>query len=78
MKGIGGGQKTTSIVTIQMHSLDLELTFDVEFMVNRKSIPPLLSMTNMITNGLDIYIQQRHMTLKDKVQKLEMQSFFLI
>lgn len=76
--GIGGSQSAVGMAMIQIPFRDLELIIDVWFTVINQDVPTLLSMRDMVTNGLGISIQKCHVHFRGRVHQLGMRNFFLI
>lgn len=74
-----GGRKTsigTAVIQIPFKSFCLVIDFD--FLLVADQVPKLLIMRRMIRNGLDISIQQAHVTHGLKKQRLKLDKYFLI
>lgn len=75
---IGGNVNVIGKVTIQIPFYGLNLVIYVEFLVLRESIPTMISMQGMILNGLDLYLQKRHVSHGTLGHNLVMENYFLI
>lgn len=60
--GVGGRQNGIGISTIQIPFTQLNLLVDVPFPIIPTDVPTLLSMRDMVINGLDISIQVKYLT----------------
>lgn len=59
IRGIGGRRKAVGMDRIQIPFSDLGTVIDVDFLIIMEAIPSLISMKDISTNGMDIYIQGR-------------------
>lgn len=78
IRGIGGRRKAAGMEMIQIPFSDLGLVIDVDFVIINEEVPSLLSMKDMYTNGLDLSIQGRYVSLANRRHKLAFENFFLI
>lgn len=65
IRGIGDKTESIGWVTIQITVKLLNVTSDVFFHVSKEDIPTLLSMKDMVDNGLDISIKSRYVSLRE-------------
>lgn len=65
-------------VSIQIPFTYLEVKIDVQFLMITEDIPSLLSMKDVVENGLEISIQGIFVSLGLKCHKLAMENYFLI
>lgn len=56
----------------------LGIIIDVEFLILKEKVLSLLSMKDMVTNKLDISIQDGHITFSGSKQPLAMENYFLM
>ena len=66
----------TAVITIPFK--DLDLWIDVKFRIMAFDCPTLLSMKDMVDNGLDISVQNKWVSYKHKLQDLAFENYFLI
>lgn len=76
--GIGGSRIPIGSVSMQIPFTALDLVIDVEFIVLEESVPTLMSMKDMISNGLHISIQHKYICFGMKKQALKFENYFLI
>lgn len=55
----------------------LELFINVQFLIISRDLPVLLIMTDIITNGLDLSLQEKNSSIRDEKQSLSMQKHYL-
>lgn len=75
---IGGRRTAIGPALIQIPFVSLGIIIDVDFLIFSEPVPSLLSMKDMVLNGLDISIQRRQVTLREHSQDIDMENFFLI
>lgn len=78
VNGIGGIQKATEMERIRIPFVDLEIIIYVQFHILPTRVPKLLSMKDMLDNGLDISVQHRNIEHKVKTQQLILEDYLLI
>ena len=78
VRGIGGCSIAIGEARVQIPFKDLGIIIDVKFLILKDKIPSLLSMKDMLDNGLDLSIQGRYITLGNRKQDLHFQNYFLI
>lgn len=66
----------TAVITIPFSELDIWL--DVKFRIMEFDCPSLLSMKDMVDNGLDISIQKKWVSYKHKRKEPVFENYFLI
>lgn len=76
--GIGGMRKLIGIVNLQIPFTQLDLVINVDFMMLKENVPTLISVPDIILNGLDISVQRRHVSLGKRTQQLSMEKYFLV
>lgn len=75
-RGIGRRKTSIGSSTIQFAFNYLQLMIDVEFLLLDDQVPTLLSMRDMIRNGLEISMQQAHSTHMTKKQRIKLDNYF--
>lgn len=78
LNGIGGRSKSIGTATIPVPFSDLNLVIDVRFQIVTDDVPTLLSMKDMMDNGLNIRIQSKEVKYKHLWQALHFDNYFLI
>lgn len=63
---------------IQIPFKDLRLVVDVELLLIAHEIPSLISMRDMVRNGLEISILHAHVTRESRLEKLNFENYFLV
>ena len=76
--GLGSRNQTIGTALVTVPFSDLDLWIDVKFRIVNTKCPTLLSLKDMIQNGLDISIQERTISFKHKRQSLTFENYFLI
>lgn len=76
--GIGGIRKPIGFVKIQIPFSGLDLVIDVYFLVLKEKAPTLLSMPDIIMNGLDFSVQGQHVSHGKLCHKLTCENNFLV
>lgn len=76
--GIGARQRAKGMYMMQIPFKYLNLIIDVDFMVIVSDVLTLLSIRDMVTNGLDIPIQLCHIRFEGSIGQLAMNNSFLI
>lgn len=56
----------------------LGIIIDAELIVQKEVVPTLISMKDMVVNGLDISTKERYICWEKKKQKLQLEKYFLI
>lgn len=74
----GGRNKPVGAVVMQVPFKELKIVIFVTIIVLKEDIPGLLSMKDMIDNGLDIFIQGHHASLAQRRHVLSTEDYFLI
>lgn len=75
--GISLNANVIGKVTINIPFTGLKLFIDVVFLVLRQCIPTLMSIQDIIFNGLDLSLQQKYVSHGTRVHKLAMENLFL-
>lgn len=78
LRGIGGKSSSIGTAIILVPFRDLNLVLDIKFQIVSDNVPTLLSMKDMLDNGLDISIQQKEVKFKHLMHPLIMENYFLI
>lgn len=75
--GIGGSTAVIGTAIVPIPFADLNIIIDVKFKILRDNCPTLLSLKDMIENGLDISIQDKTISFKHNIQSLTFENDFL-
>ena len=76
LNGLGGRQTPIGTVTIPITSKHPKLVMDVKFCIINNHIYTLLSMKDMLDNGIDLSIKRRTMFHKHKEHQLALENYF--
>lgn len=76
--GIVGEVKVLGTVKLQIPFKGINLTIDFEFLVVKLKVPTLLSIKDMMINGLDISLQKCHVSLAGMTHTLSRENYFLV
>lgn len=76
--GIGLEVKVLGSIQLQIQFNDIHLFICVYFLVLKQQIPTLLSLRDMMINGLDISLKNCHVSFGNKTHKLSMENYFLV
>lgn len=60
--GVGGRQESMGKYNVQKPFKKLQFLIDLTFIIIPMNVPTLLAMMDMVSNGLDIYIQEIHLS----------------
>lgn len=64
-------------MTIQVHFKRLAIIIDVYFLLIKEDTLKLLFIEDMLDNGLDLLIQGRYVSLKERRRTLAMEKYFV-
>lgn len=76
--GVNSKSSPVGTATISIPFKTLDLWIDVQFRIMPFDCPSLLSMKDMIDNGLDLSIQNKWISYKHKLQDLIFENYFLV
>ena len=77
LNGIGGKSVAIGSAKIPIPFIELGIVIDVRFRIMRDRCPSLLSLKDMISNGLDLSIQEKTISIGDEKQSLLFENDFL-
>lgn len=78
VKGVRGTQKGIGAARIDIPFKCLKITISVLFLILKGEIPGLLSMRDMITNGLELSLQKATISFAGLHKDLELKNIFLV
>lgn len=76
--GLNSNNPAIGTATMAIPFYDLDLWIDVEFGIMEFDCPSLLSMRDMVNNGLDISLQNKWVSYKHKFQDIAFENYFLV
>lgn len=76
--GIGGKEKGVGLIKIQILFTGLGIIIDFEFLLVSSAIPSIVSMKDMLDNGLDISILDATVLLNGRSHQVTILNVFLI
>lgn len=78
MKGFWGRQTSIGTLFTPIPFTKLNLIIEVDFLIIADDVPSLLSKKDMLSNGLEMTIQNKKIYFNGQTQALLMENFFLI
>lgn len=76
--GLGGLIQIVGRVIIQVPSLKLHLIMDIDFSIVYQNIPELLSLKDMLDNGIYISVENGCAYYGGHIQPSSLENFFLV